>query len=122
MIMVIERFGRYWINKLSNLGLAGLFIISVVFRPFRLKRLIPLAIKEIYNLGVLSLFIMIISALFIGFVVGLQGYNTLDKFGSSAQLGQLLALSIVRELGPVLTALLFVGRAGSSLTAEIGLD
>ena len=71
--------------------------------------------------GVLSCIIIVVSALFIGMVVGLQGYNTLQKFGASSQLGQLLALSIARELGPVVSALLFAGRAGSALTAEIGL-
>jgi len=70
---------------------------------------------------VMSLVIIVVASLFIGMVVGLQGYNTLNKFGATAQLGQLLALSITRELGPVVTALLFAGRAGSALTAEIGL-
>ncbi len=62
-----------------------------------------------------------VSGIFIGMVIGLQGYNTLNKFGATVQLGQLLALSITRELGPVMTALLFAGRAGSAVTAEIGL-
>ena len=76
---------------------------------------------QIHFVGVLSCLIIVVSALFIGMVVGLQGYNTLQKFGASSQLGQLLALSISRELGPVISALLFAGRAGSALTAEIGL-
>ena len=81
----------------------------------------PCLIRQIYNEGVLSLIIIVVSALFIGMVVGLQGYTTLEKFGTTSALGQLLALSITRELGPVITALLFAGRAGSALTAEIGL-
>ena len=77
--------------------------------------------SQLYFVGVLSCLIIVVSALFIGMVVGLQGYNTLEKFGASSQLGQLLALSIARELGPVISALLFAGRAGSAITAEIGL-
>ena len=76
---------------------------------------------QLYSVGVLSCLIIVVSALFIGMVVGLQGYNTLEKFGATTHLGQLLALSISRELGPVVSALLFAGRAGSALTAEIGL-
>ncbi len=76
---------------------------------------------QLYFVGVLSTLIIVVSALFIGMVVGLQGFNTLEKFGATTQLGQLLALSISRELGPVISALLFAGRAGSALTAEIGL-
>ena len=71
--------------------------------------------------GVLSGVVIVVSGLFIGMVVGLQGHHTLEKFGATSQLGQLLALSIARELGPVVSALLFAGRAGSALTAEIGL-
>ena len=72
-------------------------------------------------MGVLSVLVVVVAGLFIGMVVGLQGYHTLQKFGANTQVGQLLALSITRELGPVLSALLFAGRAGSALTAEIGL-
>jgi phospholipid/cholesterol/gamma-HCH transport system permease protein len=72
-------------------------------------------------IGVLSLVIIVISGLFVGMVLGLQGYTTLVKFGAEQALGQLIALSLVRELGPVVSALLFAGRAGSALTAEIGL-
>jgi phospholipid/cholesterol/gamma-HCH transport system permease protein len=76
---------------------------------------------EIYQVGVLSLVIILLSAMFIGMVLALQGYHTLHKFGAETEVGQLLALSVTRELGPVVTALLFAGRAGSALTAEIGL-
>lgn len=77
-------------------------------------------IKQLYSVGVLSLLIISVSGLFIGMVLGLQGYNTLNRFGAEQALGQLVALSLVRELGPVVTALLFAGRAGSAMTAEIG--
>ncbi len=76
---------------------------------------------QIHFLGNYSLAIITVSGLFVGFVLGLQGYYTLQRYGSSEALGLLVALSLVRELGPVVTALLFAGRAGTSLTAEIGL-
>ena len=76
---------------------------------------------QIHFLGNYSLAIITVSGLFVGFVLGLQGYYTLQRYGSSEALGLLVALSLVRELGPVMTALLFAGRAGASLTAEIGL-
>jgi phospholipid/cholesterol/gamma-HCH transport system permease protein len=80
-----------------------------------------LLIKQLYVVGVLSMPIIVCSAIFIGMVLGLQGYTTLVKFGAEQALGQLVALSLVRELSPVVAALLFAGRAGSALTAEIGL-
>ena len=108
-------------RKLSDLGhgtrlfirLAGLFGAS--FRRFGLVR------DQVHFLGNYSLAIIAVSGLFVGFVLGLQGYYTLQRYGSSEALGLLVALSLVRELGPVVTALLFAGRAGTSLTAEIGL-
>ncbi len=78
-------------------------------------------IQQIYSVGVLSLVIIVISGFFIGMVLGLQGYNILSRFGADQALGELIALSMVRELGPVVGALLFAGRAGSALTAEISL-
>jgi phospholipid/cholesterol/gamma-HCH transport system permease protein len=80
-----------------------------------------LLIQQTYSVGVLSLVIIFVSGLFVGMVLGLQGYNTLVKFGAEESLGVVVSLSLVRELGPVVTALLFAGRAGSALTAEIGL-
>ncbi|HEY0269048.1 MAG TPA: lipid asymmetry maintenance ABC transporter permease subunit MlaE, partial [Methyloradius sp.] len=84
-------------------------------------RRLHLTIREIYFTGVLSLIIILVSAFFVGMVLALQGYNTLQKYGSSESIGVLVALSLVRELGPVITALLFAGRAGTAITAEIGL-
>ena len=81
----------------------------------------PLLLKQLYAVGVLSLAIIVVSGLFIGMVLGLQGYTILSDYGSEAAIGQMIALTLVRELGPVVTALLFAGRAGSALTAEIGL-
>jgi phospholipid/cholesterol/gamma-HCH transport system permease protein len=80
-----------------------------------------LVVEQVHFLGNYSLVIILVSGLFVGFVLGLQGYYTLNRYGASESLGLLVALSLVRELGPVVTALLFAGRAGTSLTAEIGL-
>jgi phospholipid/cholesterol/gamma-HCH transport system permease protein len=85
------------------------------FRRFRLT------VREIYFAGVMSLVIIMVSGLFVGMVLGLQGYETLQKYGAEEQMGVLAALSLVRELGPVVAALLFASRAGSAITAEIGL-
>lgn len=81
----------------------------------------PLFIKQMYVVGVLSMLIVIVSGLFIGMVLGLQGYTILVDYGAEQSLGPMVALSLLRELGPVVTGLLFAGRAGSALTAEIGL-
>lgn len=117
----IRTLGQKGVRGCLNLGSAGVFLVQVLLCPPRFRRSLPLLIEQLYSVGILSVVIIVISALFIGMVVGLQGYNTLNKFGASQQLGQLVALSVVRELGPVITALLFAGRAGSALTAEIGL-
>ena len=121
MLELITRMGSRGSRVLQDLGSSGLFLFFMLFRQPDVVRLWPLLRYQIYFVGVLSCLIIVVSALFIGMVVGLQGYNTLQKFGASSQLGQLLALSIARELGPVISALLFAGRAGSALTAEIGL-
>ena len=88
--------------------------------PATLARLRLLS-DQIHFLGNYSLAIIAVSGLFVGFVLGLQGYYTLQRYGSAEALGLLVALSLLRELGPVVTALLFAGRAGTALTAEIGL-
>lgn len=121
MLDKVARMGRFGIQHLRSFGESGIFLARVIFRNPRLFKSFPLLIQEIYAVGVVSLSIILVSGLFIGMVVGLQGYNTLNKFGATTELGVLLALSITRELGPVVSALLFAGRAGSALTAEIGL-
>ena len=106
---------------LANMGFAArLFLRLIASLPSSLKRF-GLVRDQIHFLGNYSLSIIAISGLFVGFVFGLQGYYTLQRYGSSEALGLLVTLSMVRELGPVVTALLFAGRAGTSLTAEIGL-
>jgi len=103
------------------LGRASMFLYEVLTGSWELLRRFYLVVQQVYAVGVLTLLIILVSGLFVGMVLGLQGYNTLVKFGSANSLGLLVALSLVRELGPVVTALLFAGRAGSALTAEIGL-
>jgi phospholipid/cholesterol/gamma-HCH transport system permease protein len=121
MLDMIARFGQRSLGSMQTLGNSGRFLLRVLTRVPNIRRLWPDLRAQLYFIGVLSCLIIVVSALFIGMVVGLQGYNTLEKFGASSQLGQLLALSVARELGPVISALLFAGRAGSALTAEIGL-
>ena len=108
-------------KKLADVGAATrLFFRLVGLLGTCLKRF-GLVRDQIHFLGNYSLAIITVSGLFVGFVLGLQGYYTLQRYGASEALGLLVALSLVRELGPVITALLFAGRAGTSLTAEIGL-
>ena len=121
MIALVNRLGRSGIDFLSDFGRSGIFLKRTLLRMPRVRKSFPYFLEQIYAVGVLSLPIIVVSGLFVGMVIGLQGYNTLERFGAEDELGKLLALSIVRELGPVVTALLFAGRAGSALTAEIGL-
>lgn len=107
--------------KLADLGEATRLCLRLVqLTPAAWARF-GLVRDQMFFLGNLSLAIIAVSGLFVGFVLGLQGYYTLQRYGSSEALGLLVALSLVRELGPVVTALLFAGRAGTALTAEIGL-
>jgi phospholipid/cholesterol/gamma-HCH transport system permease protein len=118
---LLKNLGAGFINKMWRFGagarLFGLTLISSgeSFRRFRLT------VREVYFTGVLSLIIILVSAFFVGMVLALQGYHTLQRYGSSEAIGVLVALALVRELGPVVTALLFAGRAGTAITAEIGL-
>lgn len=117
----IQLLGRSGLEFSQRLGLSGIFLFRVLARGPRIRKSFPLLVDQLYFVGVLSLTIIILSGLFIGMVVSLQGHNTLQRFGAEQELGQLLALSVTRELAPVITALLFAGRAGTALTAEIGL-
>ena len=111
-----------WVRRwLADVGHAALLFFRLLWLgPSCLKRF-SLVRDQMHFLGNHSLAIIAVSGLFVGFVLALQGYNTLQKFGSASALGLLVALSLVREFGPVVSALLFTGRAGTSLTAEIGL-
>ena len=108
-------------SYLSNLGLGARLFIRLMGLFGSTMRRFGLVRDQIHFLGNYSLAIIAVSGLFVGFVLSLQGYYTLQRYGSSEALGLLVALSLVRELGPVVSALLFAGRAGTSLTAEIGL-
>lgn len=108
-------------RNLTSLGLAARMFVAVLLRSGALLRRPRLVIDQILFVGNHSFVIIAVSGLFVGFVLGLQGYYTLNRYGSEQALGLLVALSLTRELGPVITALLFAGRAGTSLTAEIGL-
>lgn len=121
MITRIGLFGQWGSNTLRQFGKGGVVLCRVVFYPPNIRKGFPLFLQQIYAEGFLSLLIIVVSSLFIGMVLALQGYHTLVKFGASQQLGPLVALSVTRELGPVITAILFAGRAGSAVTAEIGL-
>ncbi|MBA1146091.1 lipid asymmetry maintenance ABC transporter permease subunit MlaE [Ectothiorhodospiraceae bacterium WFHF3C12] len=121
MIEWTRNLGAKTLQSLGKLGRATLFLLRVLAGLPGLARRPLLVVAEIYSVGVLSLLIIVVSGLFVGMVLGLQGYNTLVDFGAEESLGTLVALSLTRELGPVVTALLFAGRAGSALSAEIGL-
>ncbi len=121
MISLVSLLGRRVLDGVAGTGYATRMFVRLVLEFAALLRRPSLVIKQIFFVGNYSLVIIAVSGLFVGFVLGLQGYYTLNRYGSEQALGLLVALSLVRELGPVVTALLFAGRAGTSLTAEIGL-
>ena len=117
----ITDLGHQVTSAVWRLGFASRFLLAILLNSGTALRRFHLTIREIYFTGVLSLIIILVSGLFVGMVLGLQGYDTLERYGSSSALGVLVSLSLVRELGPVVSALLFASRAGSAITAEIGL-
>ncbi|MBT9567903.1 MAG: lipid asymmetry maintenance ABC transporter permease subunit MlaE [Thiobacillus sp.] len=117
----IEALGNRTIEGVWRIGFAARFFVAILMHSGTAFRRFGLTIREMYFTGVLSLIIILVSGLFVGMVLGLQGYETLQTYGSEESLGVLVALSLVRELGPVVAALLFASRAGSAITAEIGL-
>lgn len=121
MTALLGSLGATTLSTLQGFGRAILLLLRMIQGvPAALAR--PrLIIEQIYAVGVLSMVIILVSSLFVGMVLALQGYYTLVDFGAAESVGTLVALSLVRELGPVVTALLFAGRAGSSMTAEVGL-
>jgi len=121
MMGFFQLLGRKVINRLLGLGRAVILLSSALVHVPNVKKGTPLLIKQLYAVGVQSLIIIVVSGLFIGMVLALQGYTILIGYGAEASLGPMVALSLLRELGPVVSALLFAGRAGSALTAEIGL-
>ena len=121
MIALLRRFGRTGLTFFERLGRGTIFFVYVLAGVPALLLRPSLVIAQMWSVGVRSLVITVVSGVFVGMVLGLQGYNTLVDFGAEEALGTVVALSLVRELGPVVAALLFAGRAGSALTAEIGL-
>ncbi len=121
MIAGLQALGAWMIAVLARLGRATVFLLRVLagLPPLLLRP--QLVVAQLFSAGVLSLLIVAVSGVFVGMVLGLQGYYNLQRFGATESVGILVALSLLRELGPVVTALLFAGRAGSALTAEIGL-
>ena len=121
MLNAIAALGRRVIETIDGIGYGARFFVRLLGLMLTSLRRPRLIVDQIHFIGNRSLSIIAISGLFVGFVLGLQGYYTLQRYGSESALGLLVTLSLVRELGPVVTALLFAGRAGTSLTAEIGL-
>lgn len=118
---MLANTGQRGLHFFSRVGRATQFLLFL-FRALPSLLLRPeLVIKQLFSVGVLTIIIVVVSGGFVGMVLGLQGYNILVRFNSEASLGTMVGLTLVRELGPVITALLFAGRAGSALTAELGL-
>ena len=117
----VESIGRRARGYLEDLGYAARIFMDLIKASRGVWRRFRLVTDQIHFIGNHSLIIIAVSGLFVGSVLGLQGYNILNRYGSEQALGTMVTLSLVRELGPVVTALLFAGRAGTSLTAEIGL-
>jgi phospholipid/cholesterol/gamma-HCH transport system permease protein len=121
IIDLLQRLGHETLKSLAKLGRGHLFIAHALTGFTDLVRRPGLLVSQVYSVGVLSVLLISVSGLFVGMVLALQGYNVLSDYGAEESLGVMVAASLVRELGPVVTALLFSGRAGSALTAEIGL-
>lgn len=121
MFSALQNLGRVTLGFFERLGRGHVFLMQILQHVPAMLLRPRLVLQQLYSVGVLTLLIILVSGLFVGMVLGLQGYNTLVDFGAEESLGVMVALSLVRELGPVVTALLFAGRAGSALTAEIGL-
>jgi phospholipid/cholesterol/gamma-HCH transport system permease protein len=121
LLGLLRKIGAKTVDGVWRIGFITRFFFAVLRYSGQSFLRLPLTIREIYFSGVLSLLIILVSGLFIGLVLGLQGYDILQRFGSSSALGTMVALSLLRELGPVVAALLFASRAGSAVTAEIGL-
>jgi phospholipid/cholesterol/gamma-HCH transport system permease protein len=117
----IARLGANLIDGIWRIGVMARFFALVLGSSATSFQRFRLVMREVYFSGVLSLIIIIVSGLFIGMVLGLQGFQTLQRYGATESIGVLVALSLVRELGPVVSAILFAARAGSAITAEIGL-
>jgi phospholipid/cholesterol/gamma-HCH transport system permease protein len=121
MITALQSLGRWGLRRFERLGRGHIFVMWALLSLPSLFLKPRLIVRELFSVGVLSFFIVLVSGLFVGMVMALQGYVTLVDFGAEESLGLVVAIPLIRELGPVITALLFAGRAGSALAAEIGL-
>ncbi len=121
MLGRLQHFGHTTLSTFEKFGRGCFFLLSILSGVIAVSLRPRLLIAQLYSVGVLSFLLILISGLFVGMVLGLQGYTILSDFGAEQTLGVMVAASLVRELGPVVSALLFAGRAGSALTAEIGL-
>ena len=121
MLYEVITIGDQVLYLLEMAGRMGLFLLTclkcVLLPPYKMRPVL----SQIQFIGARSIFVILFTGAFTGMVLGLQGYYTLRKFGSEGLLGSAVALSLIRELGPVLTALMVIGRAGSAITAEIGI-
>ena len=120
MVSLIQDFGFLVLRFVDDLGKLAIFTSEIVLAALKPPLRARIFVREVFKLGVLSLIIICVSGMAVGMVLGLQGYNTLVRFGAEQSLGAVVGLSLIRELGPVLTALLATGRAGSATAAEIG--
>jgi len=121
MIGWLQGLGHSVLVSLNRLGHSALFLLSLLRALSFFLHRPGLVVKQIHSVGVLSLPVILLSGLFVGMVLGLQGYNNLARYGAEVALGSTVALTLVQELGAVVSALLYAGRAGTALTAEIGL-
>ncbi len=122
MILWIRDLSLTVRGALQTFGAVMIFLLDLFSRsPRTLVRRFPLVVAQVYNAGTLSLTIVMVSGFFVGMVLGLQGFDSLARFGAEDSLGAVAALSLFKELGPVITALLFAGRAGTAIASEIGL-
>ena len=112
LISQISKLGRVGIRAITSLGRAAIMLFHALAGKPEPRKHFPLLVQQLYVVGVQSVAIILVSGLFIGMVLSLQGYNVLKDFGAEQSLGPLVSLSLLRELGPVVTALLFAGRAG----------
>lgn len=122
--MILSPFkslGRFTILFIQEMGRMGTFFFNGFIHIFSLPAQVTKIVQQIHFIGMKSVFVICLTGAFTGMVLGLQGYYTLSKFGSEGLLGAAVALSLVRELGPVLTAIMVIGRAGSAMAAEIGI-
>jgi phospholipid/cholesterol/gamma-HCH transport system permease protein len=121
MRALIEKLGSEFLYLLESLGRLGIFFATTLMNVLKPPYTPSPVIRQIYFIGARSVIVILVTGLFTGMVLGLQGYHNLRKFGSEELLGSAVALSLIQELGPVLTALMVIGRAGSAICAEIGI-